>query len=61
MVYGITYLFVKNYMKKCLKNLLEMQGLTDIISCVLFMLIKKKNPLVHDDESRGGGYPITLN
>ena len=27
----------KNYMEKCLRNLLEMQELTDIISCVLLV------------------------
>ena len=36
----------KNYMKTCLKNLLEMQELTDIISCVIFMHMKK---LIHQN------------
>ena len=30
----------KNYMEQCWKNLLEMQELTDIISCVLLMHMK---------------------
>ena len=34
---GITHLFVRNYMEMCLKDLLEMQELKDIISCVLLM------------------------
>ena len=43
-----------------MKNLLEIQELTDIISCVLLMLMKK-NPLVHNYGNSGGGYPILLN
>ena len=31
----------KKYMEKCLKNLLEMKELTDIISCVLLIHMKK--------------------
>ena len=50
----------KNYMGKCLKNLLEMQELEDVISCVLLMHMKK-NTSEHDYGIRGGGYPIPLN
>ena len=56
----ITHLFVKNYMENCLKNLLEMQELTDIISCVILMHMKN-NTLEHDDGSSGGGYTMPLN
>ena len=37
MVPGITHIFVKNYTEQCLKNILEMQELTDIISCVILI------------------------
>ena len=37
---GITNLFVRNYMEKCLRDLLEIQKLTDIISCVLLLHMK---------------------
>ena len=37
-----------------------MQELTDIISCVLLMLMKT-NPSVHNYGNSGGGYPILLN
>ena len=60
MVRGITHIFVKNYIKTCLKNLLETQELTDIISCVL-MIPTKTNPSVHDYGISGGSYPIPLN
>ena len=40
MVPGITHIFVKNYMKYYLKNLLEVQELKDIISCVLLIHMK---------------------
>ena len=50
----------KNYMEKCLKNLLEMQELTYIISCVQLMHIKN-NPPEHGDGSRGVGYTLPLN
>ena len=60
MVPGITHIFVKNYIEFFLKNLLEMQELTDIISYVL-LTIMKENPLVHDDGSSGSGYTIPLN
>ena len=60
MVPGITHLFVKNDMETCLDNLLEMQELTDIISCVLSMQIKN-NPSEHDYGSSGGGYPLPSN
>ena len=36
-----TSLFVVNYIKLFLRGLLEMQELTDIISCVLFFHMKK--------------------
>ena len=61
MVPGITYLFVKNYMENGLKNLLEMQELTYIISCVLLMHMEKYNPSEHDDGRSVGVYPIPLN
>ena len=38
---GITYIFVRNYMEMFLKDLLEIQELTDIMSCVLLMHMKK--------------------
>ena len=38
-------------------NLLEIQELKDIISCVLLMQMKK-NPSKYDDGSNGGGYPM---
>ena len=40
MVPGIILLFVRNFMKTCLSDLLQMQELTDIISCVLLMHMK---------------------
>ena len=49
-----------NDMKTCLDNLLEMQELTDIISCVLSMQIKN-NPSEHGYGSSGGGYPLPSN
>ena len=36
----ITHIFVRNYMEICLRDLLEMQELIDIISCVLLMHMK---------------------
>ena len=39
---GITHLFVKNDMEKCLKISLEMKELKDLIACVLLMHMKKK-------------------
>ena len=36
----------KNYMETCLKDLLEIKELTDIISCVLLMHMKK---LIHQN------------
>ena len=50
----------KNYMETCLKSSLEMQKLTDIISCVLLMNMKN-NPSEHDGGSSGGGYPLPSN
>ena len=41
MVPGIIHIFVRNYMDKFLGDLLEMQELADIISCVLLMSKKK--------------------
>ena len=41
-VHDITHLFVRNYMEKCLRYLLEKQELTDIISCVLLMHMKNR-------------------
>ena len=41
MVPGITHIFVKSYMEQCLKNILDMQELTDIILYVLLMQIRK--------------------
>ena len=41
-VHGITHIFVSNYMGKCLRDLLEMQELTDIISCVLLIHMKNR-------------------
>ena len=41
MVHGITYLFVRNYIEKCLRDLSEIQELIDIILCVPLMHIKK--------------------
>ena len=38
---GITHIFVRNYTENCLRDLLEIQELTDIISCVLLIHIKK--------------------
>ena len=40
MVPGIKNLFVRNYIEKCLRDLLEMQEMTDIISYVLLIHIK---------------------
>ena len=37
MVPGIKHLFARNYMEKCLKDILEIQELIDIILCVLLM------------------------
>ena len=54
---GITHLFVRNHMEICLKDLLEMQELTDIISCVILMHMKN-NLSDHDYGISGGGYPI---
>ena len=47
-------------MEKCLKNLLEMKELIDIILCVILMHMKN-NPPKHDDGSTSGGYLIPLN
>ena len=58
---GITYLFVKNYMEMCLRDLLEMQEPTDIILCVILMHMKKTNSSEHDYGSSGGGYPLLSN
>ena len=38
---GIKHLFVRNYMEICLRDLLEMKELTDIISYVILMHMKK--------------------
>ena len=57
---GYTTYICKNYMEKCLIYLLEIQELTDIISCVILMHMKN-NPSEHDDGSSGGGYSIPLN
>ena len=43
------------------EEFLENQELTDIISCVLLMHTKEKNPTKHDYGISGGGYPIPLN
>ena len=59
MVPGITHLFVKNNMEKCLNNSLEIQELTDIISCILLMY--KNNPSECDYGNSGGGYPLPSN
>ena len=37
MIPCITHIFVHNYIKQFLKNILEMQDLTDIILCVILM------------------------
>ena len=42
MVPGKTHIFVRNYMDKYLRDLLEMQELTDIISCALLMHMKNR-------------------
>ena len=39
--HGITHLFVRNYIENCLRDLLEMKDLTDIILRVLLMHMKK--------------------
>ena len=38
---GITHIFARNYTEKCLRDLLEIQELTDIILFVLLMHTKK--------------------
>ena len=38
---GIANIFLRNYMENCLRDLSEMQELTDIISYILLMQIKK--------------------
>ena len=40
-VHVITHIFVRNEMEMCLRDLLEMQELTDIISCVPLMNMEK--------------------
>ena len=57
MVPGITHLFVKIYMEKFLKSLLEMQELIDIILCVILMHTKN-NLSIFDDGSSGSGYVL---
>ena len=47
-------------MEMCLRGLLEIQELADIISCVLLMQLKN-NPSEHDGGSIGGGYPLPSN
>ena len=42
----IIHIFVKTCMEICLKDLLEMQELTDRISCILLMNIKE---LIHQN------------
>ena len=41
MVPGITHIFVQNYVEQCLKNVLEMKELTDII--LYFLLMHMRN------------------
>ena len=43
MVPSITHIFVQNYTEQCLKNILEMQELTDIILCVILMRMIKNS------------------
>ena len=43
MVPGITHIFLQNYMEQCLKHILEIQELTDILLCVLLMHIRKNS------------------
>ena len=51
---GITHLFVRFYVEKCLRDLLEMQELKDIISCVLLMHMKNSiNNFVIMEEAVG--------
>ena len=43
MVHGITHRFVKRYTEQCLKNILEMQELIDIIICVTLVHTRNRN------------------
>ena len=47
-------------METCLKNSLEIQELSDIISCIILIHMEKK-PSEHYDGSSGVGYPIPSN
>ena len=51
---GITHIFVRIYMENCLSDLLEIQEITDIISCVILMHMKKSiNNIVIMSEAVG--------
>ena len=57
MVPGITHSFVQNYMEQCLKNILEMQELTNIILYILLMHMRNNSPY---DDINGVGTEIPL-
>ena len=48
-------------MEMCLRDLLEIQELTDIISYVFYWCAWKNDLSEHDDVRSGGGYPLPLN
>ena len=58
---GRTHIFVRNYMETILRDLLEMQELTDIISYVILMHMKKSVYYLVMMASEVGGCPLPSN